>query len=64
MTALYTALLESETKEKLALMVCELREENARLQATLLQIKRDNQHYNFGSKLMRIVDAALHKEPA
>ena len=31
MSALYNALLEGETKEKLALMVCELREENARL---------------------------------
>jgi len=31
MSALFTALLESESKEKLALMVCELREEVARL---------------------------------
>lgn len=27
--------------------------------AALKQIKRDNQQYNFGSKLMRIVDAAI-----
>jgi hypothetical protein len=29
------------------------------LLAALQQIKRDNLHYNFGSKLVRIVDAAL-----
>ena len=28
---------------------------------TLKQIKRENQHYNFGSKLVRIVDAAIAK---
>lgn len=33
------------------------------LRETLEQIKRDNRHYNFGSKLVRIVDDALAKAP-
>jgi len=31
------------------------------LRETLMQIKRDNRHYNFGTKLVRIVDGALNK---
>jgi hypothetical protein len=34
-----------------------------RLTDTLREIKRENQHYNFGSKLVRIVDAALKVVP-
>lgn len=35
----------------------------AMLVDTLREIKRNNQHYNFGSKLVRIVDGALNKLP-
>ena len=35
----------------------------AMLVDTLREIKRTNQHYNFGSKLVRIVDGALNKLP-
>jgi len=34
-----------------------------RLVDTLHEIKRCNAHYNFGSKLVRLVDAALEKLP-
>ena len=34
-----------------------------RLTDTLREIKRENQHYNFGSKLVRIVDTALKVVP-
>ena len=48
MTALYTALLEGETKEKLALMVCGLREALADLLTAVEadhRTKRGDYHY-------------------
>lgn len=39
MSALYTALVESETKESLASMVCELRAQRALLRGTLEDLR-------------------------
>lgn len=41
MSALFTALVEGETKESLALMVCEAREEIARLRPAAAAIRRE-----------------------
>ena len=41
MSALYTALLEGETKESLASMVCDLRAQNATLREALVEARDD-----------------------
>lgn len=53
MTALYTALLEGESKASLVLMVIELREENARLREGNEKLCHDlNSYINLASDLM------------
>jgi hypothetical protein len=41
-----------------------LREAASAMLAALKEIKRTNQHYNFGSKLLRIVDPAIAQAEA
>ena len=56
MTALYTALLEGETKASLVRMVCELREENARLREENKKLRRSLYWIN------KVVRDAMPKE--
>ena len=59
MSALYTALVESESKESLAVMVCELREERTKMLAALKTAKRRLAEKNVDSVwLDEVIDIA------